>query len=53
MVIQQTIQINYTANVRILADMFNSVYLSSNPRKELELILKMYIAFQFHESTAD
>ena len=35
MLIQQTIQRNYPANVKILVDMFNSVYLSSNPQKEL------------------
>ena len=35
MLIQHTIQRNYTANVKILVDMFNSVYLSSNPQKEL------------------
>ena len=30
---QQTIQRNYTANVKGLVDMFNSFHLSSNPQK--------------------
>ena len=33
MVIQQTIQRNYTANVKILVDMFDSFQLSSDPQK--------------------
>ena len=33
MLIQKTIQINYTANVKILVDMLNSFHLSSNPQQ--------------------